>query len=196
MGPQVSPGTGPVPAQACLLQHPAIGSCTVQSAQPRHAPSLDSWVGEGARTPVRVAPRGACSLPFSAWQRQLSGLPPTSARSSPPPRGRRHVLPKPRCAQLPGSGALAGLLPPGLPGSRELLTSHQILVRQSRGGFRRRGGWEQGHSSRERRVRHLQDQRGLEQMGVRGQQVSAPASDHRPPPSFLFLSSLHQGRWL
>lgn len=31
-------------------------------------------------------------------------------------------------------------------------------------------------------------------MGERGQQVSVLASDHRPPASFLFLSSLYQ-KW-
>lgn len=162
----------PRPQAAGAWRHPHITPCTAQGNVPA-APSFCTAEGN----PQDFPPTAPSS--FQAWA--ASNL------------GRAAKAGKPRCSsQPPGSSATAGLLAGAQPGQRGLPTCHYIQVRQSRGGLQRSRGREQGHSSRQRCVGHLQDQRGLEEMR-RGGQVGALASDHCPPVSSLFLASLHQG---
>lgn len=113
---------------------------------------------------ILAAPRGAGLLSlFTTWQRQLSQLPPTGKPEF--GEGSRGWL-RPHCDPTPR--LRCHCLFPRDP-AQGLLTSHHIQVRQSRGGVQRPRGWKRGHGSREWRVGHLKDQRGLEEMGAGGQ---------------------------
>lgn len=127
-------------------------------------------------------------------RRQLSGLPTHwcplfPGPGQPPAWGRQQRLaeaslrrPTPRlkhCCWTSSRGPCQG----------RLLTGPHIHVRQSRGGFQRCSRWEQGHGSREWSVGHLQDQRGLEEMGVEGSRlVHWPRTTTGQHPSSPFYS--------
>lgn len=191
--PQVSPEPDPIPT------HPSQ-SCTAQNTQSGLSPVPRQRGLGGILTLLAERPREPACCPFFLHgRRQPSGLPTHCTLFSPGlecPQPGEGSKGKPRCSsQPPGSSATASLLAGARPGQCGLLTCHYIQVRQRRGGLQRSRGREQGHSSRQRCVGHLQDQRGLEEMR-HGKQVSTLASDHCPPVSSLFLASLHQGIWL